>query len=62
MRSDLKEILDRQAAWQRERAGRSWAEKLSAAVVLRRDVLAIREAPAVTRKARDVGSATSGSS
>ena len=45
MKSDLRKTLDRQAAWQRARAGESWAEKLRTAVVLRRAMLAIRKAP-----------------
>lgn len=45
MKSDLRKVLDRQAAWQRARAETSWAEKLRTAVVLRRAMLAIRKAP-----------------
>jgi hypothetical protein len=51
MRSDLRERLDRQAAWQRNRAGRSWAEKLRAAVILRQTLLDIRKLPATPRRA-----------
>ncbi len=35
MRSDLRQALDRQAAWQRARSTRSWAEKLRTAVIMR---------------------------
>ena len=45
MKSDLRQALDRQAAWQRARAGASWAEKLRAALILRQAMLALREAP-----------------
>ncbi len=36
MRPDPKELLERQATWQRSRAGMSWAEKLRASVRMRR--------------------------
>ena len=45
MKSELREALDRQAAWQRSRAHESWAEKLRRALVLRDAMLALREAP-----------------
>lgn len=45
MRSELRRALERQAAWQRARSARSWAEKLRTAVIMRRALLAIR-APA----------------
>lgn len=43
MRSDLRQALDRQAAWQRARSTRSWAEKLRTAVTMRQALLAIRK-------------------
>ena len=36
MRSNLRETLERQAAWQRARSTQSWAEKLRRAVIMRR--------------------------
>lgn len=45
MQSDLRDTLERRAAWQRGRAAESWAAKLRTAVVLRRAALAIRKAP-----------------
>lgn len=45
MKSDLRQALDRQAAWQRSRARESWAEKLRTALILRDAMLAMREAP-----------------
>jgi hypothetical protein len=45
MKSELREALDRQAAWQRSRARESWAEKLRRALILRDAMLALREAP-----------------
>ena len=42
MRPDLREMLERQAAWQRARAARPWAQKLRDALVLRRTLLALR--------------------
>ena len=42
MRSDLRQALDRQAAWQRTRCAESWAEKLRKAVIMRQALLAIR--------------------
>jgi hypothetical protein len=43
MKGDLREILGRQAAWQRARSARSWAEKLRTAVIMRQALLAIRK-------------------
>lgn len=43
MRSDLRQALDGQAAWQRTRSKRSWAEKLRTAVIMRQAMLAIRK-------------------
>ena len=45
MKSDLRQALDRQAAWQRSRARESCAEKLRRALILREAMLALREAP-----------------
>jgi hypothetical protein len=42
MKPDLHEMLERQAAWQRARAARPWAQKLRDALVLRRTLLALR--------------------
>ena len=42
MTDDLKERLERQAAWQRARSAASWAEKLRTAVIMRRAALALR--------------------
>ena len=46
MKDDLKERLERQAAWQRARSAASWAEKLRTAVIMRQAALALRKAPA----------------
>ena len=46
MRRDLREMLDRQAAWQRARAAESWGDKLRTAVIMRRALFAIRKPPA----------------
>jgi hypothetical protein len=43
MERDLREMLDRQAAWQRARAAKSWADKLRTAVIMRRALSAIRK-------------------
>lgn len=45
MRDDLKERLERQAAWQRARSAASWAEKLRTAVIMRQAAVALRKAP-----------------
>ena len=42
MRGDLKRAFERQAAWQRSRSRKSWAEKLRTAVITREALLAIR--------------------
>jgi hypothetical protein len=48
VKDDLKERLERQAAWQRGRCAASWAEKLRTAVIMRRAALALRQAPTVS--------------
>ncbi|MFH1108352.1 MAG: hypothetical protein V1790_04020 [Planctomycetota bacterium] len=40
---DVKSMLERQAAWQRRRAGLPWAEKLRMAVIMRNAQLALRK-------------------
>ena len=53
MRDDLKERLERQAAWQRARSAASWADKLRTAVIMRQAALALRKAsPSSTEGAR----------
>ena len=47
MRADIQAMLEKQAAWQRSRADKSWAEKLRACVALRRGLTHLRiRAPA----------------
>jgi hypothetical protein len=43
MRNDIRAILERQAAWQRTRAGRPWGEKLRASVAMRDALNRIRK-------------------
>jgi len=45
MDNDPREILERQAEWQRARADRPWAEKLRVAVVIRHTMNSLRKAP-----------------
>lgn len=45
MASDLRDMLERQAAWQRTRANRPWAEKLRLAVAMRRAIETLRKTP-----------------
>ena len=40
--NDLEQMFERQAAWQRSRSKRPWAEKLRLSVVMRESLLAIR--------------------
>jgi len=47
MRADIQAMLEKQAAWQRSRADKSWAEKLRACVALRRGLTHLKkQAPA----------------
>jgi hypothetical protein len=43
MDHDLRDMLERQATWQGARADIPWAEKLRAAVVMRRTMVALRK-------------------
>ena len=43
MDHDLRAMLERQAAWQGARAEIPWADKLRAAIVMRRTVVALRK-------------------
>ncbi|MEN8255674.1 MAG: hypothetical protein ABFR33_09415 [Verrucomicrobiota bacterium] len=42
MRSDILQLLERQAAWQRSRAAMPWADKLRASLAMRATLGAIR--------------------
>lgn len=45
MRADIRTILEKQAAWQRSRAGNPWAQKLREAVALRRALTSLKKSP-----------------
>ena len=51
MRSDLRRVLDRQAAWQRSRSRETWAAKLRTSVIMRKALLAIRTPAAASPEA-----------
>ena len=42
MQDDIRVILDRQAAWQRSRAAKSWNEKLRISVAMRGAFISLR--------------------
>lgn len=42
MKPAIRQLLQRQSAWQKERKNLSWAEKLRQSVVLRRAALSMR--------------------
>jgi len=42
MRADVRDLLERQARWQRSRAKRPWGEKLRTSVALRKSVRSLR--------------------
>jgi len=56
MDKQLRDTLERQAAWQRARASRPWAEKLREAVSMRRAIQSLRKGPTFPP---DGGSSTS---
>lgn len=43
MRSDVRQLLERQAAWQRSRASMPWAEKLRLSVAMRSALRTMRK-------------------
>ena len=45
MRADIQAILEKQAAWQRSRAKRPWAEKLRDSVAMRRALTFLKKHP-----------------
>jgi len=53
MRNEVQRLLQKQAAWQRSRASRPWADKLRESVAVRRGCAAIREHPPDRRAKRD---------
>lgn len=50
--NDVADMLQRQAAWQRSRAGLSWTEKVRLAARLRDAALAMRESAGHVRRAK----------
>jgi len=46
MRDDIQAILNKQAAWQRERAKKPWAQKLRDSVAMRRTFTSLKKRPA----------------
>ena len=48
VRDDIKALLARQAAWQRDQANRPWAEKLRQAMVMRESLRAWCAPPAAS--------------
>ena len=42
MRDDIRNLLERQAAWQRTRAEKPWAQKLKESVIMRRAMMSIQ--------------------
>ncbi|MDJ0819231.1 MAG: hypothetical protein QNJ58_23680 [Desulfobacterales bacterium] len=45
MRADIQAILKKQAAWQRSRAKRPWAQKLRDSVAMRRALKSLKKHP-----------------
>jgi hypothetical protein len=45
MTPEIRRLLERQAAWQRTRMAKPWAERLRMSVVLRKTLEAIRKRP-----------------
>lgn len=45
MRADIQAILKKQAAWQRSRAERPWAQKLRDSVAMRRALTSLKKHP-----------------
>ena len=45
MRADIQAILKKQAAWQRSRAERPWAQKLRDSVAIRRALTPLKKRP-----------------
>ena len=43
MKPDIRALLVRQAAWQRSRAARPWAQKLRESVIMRRALISLRK-------------------
>ena len=52
MTDDLRELFEQQAAWQRSRAGLSWADKLRACVAARRGLAGLRKTPSSGQTSR----------
>ncbi len=49
MRPEIRRLLERQAAWQRARRAKPWAEKLRVSVAMRKALLAFRKGSTAQR-------------
>lgn len=50
MTDEVRELLERQARWQKSRRSLSWAEKIRMVEAIRESILRLRDAPTISER------------